>query len=147
VKIRPVTRDEAYAYLREHHRHHGVTTGYKFALGAEKNNELVGVVTVGRPSSRMLQSAEPLTCEVTRLCTNGTRNACSFLYGAARRVAFEMGFQRIVTYILESEPGSSLKASGWKFVRVTKGGSWDRPSRGRADKAPTVPKQLWEAVI
>ena len=40
--------------------------------------------------------------EVTRLCTDGTKNACSFLYGAAARIAKEMGYKQIQTYILES---------------------------------------------
>jgi hypothetical protein len=146
MKARPLTRDEAKAYITAHHRHHTFPAGYKFAIGAEKNDELVGVVLVGRPTARMLQAAEPLTCEVTRLCTAGERNVCSFLYAAARKAAFAMGFTRIVTYILVSEPGTSLKASGWTFVKVTGGGSWDRPSRKRVDKAPTVEKQLWEAV-
>jgi hypothetical protein len=146
MKAKPLTRDEAKAYIQLHHRHHTFPAGYKFAIGAEKNGELVGVVLVGRPTARMLQAAEPLRAEVTRLCTAGERNVCSFLYAAARRAAFAMGFTRIITYILVSEPGTSLKASGWTFVRVTKGGKWDRPSRRRESKAPEEPKQLWEAV-
>lgn len=146
MKAVPVTRDEARAYIKAHHRHHTFPAGYRFAIGAEKNGELVGVALVGRPTARMLQQREPLTAEVTRLCTAGGRNVCSFLYAAARRAAFAMGFTRMVTYILASEPGSSLKASGWVFVGLTRGGSWDRPSRRRIDKAPTEPKQVWEAV-
>jgi hypothetical protein len=146
MTAKPLTRDEARAYIQLHHRHHTFPAGYKFAIGAMKNDELVGVVLVGRPTARMLQQNEPYTCEVTRLCTAGQRNVCSFLYSAARRAAFAMGFRRIVTYILASEPGTSLKAAGWTFVKVTGGGSWDRPSRRRVDKAPTIEKQLWEAV-
>ena len=146
MKAVPLTRDEAREFIRQHHRHHKFPAGYKFAIGAQKNGELVGVALVGRPTARMLQQKEPLTAEVTRLCTSGERNVCSFLYAAARRAAFAMGFTRLITYILVSEPGTSLKASGWTFVQVTKGGSWDRPSRARIDKAPTEPKQLWEAV-
>jgi hypothetical protein len=142
----PFTRDSARAYLRDFHRHHKGTTGYKFAVGALQGGRLVGIVIVGRPVSRVIQKAEPLTCEVTRLCTDGTKNACSYLYGVARRIAFEMGYTRVITYTLESEPGTSLKASGWSFVRKTRGGSWDTDSRPRIDKAPTVPKQLWEVV-
>ncbi len=146
MKATPITRDEARAYVLAHHRHHKFPAGYKFAIGARKNDELVGVVLVGRPTARMLQASEPFTAEVTRLCSAGERNVCSFLYAAARRTAFAMGYTRIVTYILVSEPGTSLKASGWTFVKVTGGGSWDRPSRARVDKAPLEEKQLWEAV-
>lgn len=141
---RPIKRDEAREFIARLHRHHGVPAGWKFGIAAYQGDRLVGVVTVGRPVARMLDDGE--TCEVTRLCTDGTQEACSFLYGRARRCAFEMGYKRIITYILDSEPGSSLKGAGWQFVRETKGGSWDRPSRRRTDKAPTVKKQLWQSV-
>jgi hypothetical protein len=87
-----------------------------------------------------------LTAEVTRLCTDGTRNACSFLYGAASRAAFALGFQRIGTYILASENGATLKASGWRMIGQTSGGSWSRGNRPRFDKHPTEPKTLFECI-
>ncbi|MBO0750453.1 MAG: hypothetical protein J2O44_08505 [Porphyrobacter sp.] len=87
-----------------------------------------------------------MTLEVTRLCTNGHRNACSFLYGAAQRAAFALGYRRIGTYVLKSEPGTSLAAAGWKLIGETRGGSWSRPSRARADKHPLEPKLLFERV-
>ncbi len=140
----PLSLKKASEFIAKHHRHHKPPQGYKFAVGAEVNGEIVGVVVVGRPVARMLDDG--LTAEVTRLCTTGIKNACSFLYAAARRTAIAMGFRKIITYILGSEPGTSLKASGWKFVRMAGGGSWSRPSRGRTDKAPLEQKQLWEAV-
>ena len=82
--------------------------------------------------------------EVTRLATDGTRNACSLLYGAAWRVSKEMGFRRLITYILADEPGTSLKASGWKLVGERGGGSWSRPKRPRVDKHPLQNKFLFE---
>jgi hypothetical protein len=145
VRAVPLTFKEAREYISAHHRHHKPPTGWKFGIGAMKAGELVGIVVVSRPVARMLDDGK--TCEVTRLCTNGTRNACSFLYNAARRCAKEMGYRRIITYILESESGHSLKASGWHFVRAAGGGSWSRPSRGRDDKAPLERKQLWEAIL
>lgn len=143
MKAIPLSFREARAYIDAHHRHHKPPQGMKFAIGAKKGDEFVGVVIVGRPVARMLDDGA--TAEVTRLCTNGQRNACSFLYSAARRAAFEMGYLRIITYILASETGLSLKAAGWRFVRVAGGGSWSRPSRIRTDKAPLEEKQLWEA--
>lgn len=53
----------------------------------------------------MIQSAEPYTMELTRLCTDGTRNAASFLLGAARRATFALGYKRLITYTLEEEGG------------------------------------------
>lgn len=100
---------------------------------------------VGRPVSRMLDDGK--TAEVIRLATDGTRNACSFLYSAARKASKAMGYKKLITYILESEPGTSLKACGFVFVRSAGGGSWSRPSRKRDDKAPVEKKQLWEAIL
>ena len=76
------------------------------------NGRLAGVAIVGRPVSRYLDDG--LTLEVNRLCTDGTKNACSFLYGAAARAAKVLGYHRIVTYILDTESGVSLRASGWR---------------------------------
>lgn len=86
---------------------------------------------------------QALTAEVTRLCTDGTPNLCSRLYGAAMRTCREMGFTKIITYILEEEPGTSLKASGWTREATAGGGSWSSASRPRVDKAPTTKKARW----
>jgi hypothetical protein len=67
------------------------------------------------------------------------------LYGAAWRAAKALGYKRLITYILASESGTTLKASGWKSVYETGGGGWDRPGRKRVDKAPTCAKTLFEA--
>lgn len=139
----PIGWREAKAFVERVHRHHFSPQGWKFGIGAEKGGELVGVVMVGRPVARMLDDGR--TAEVIRLATDGTRNACSFLYGAARRASFELGYRRCITYILESEPGTSLRAAGWSLVGHAGGGSWSRPSRRRVDKAPLQRKQIWEA--
>lgn len=132
---------QANAYIEANHRHHGRVAGLKFAIGAKVDGELVGVAVVGRPVARKLDDG--FTCEVTRLCTDGTPNACSFLYSAAWRVAREMGYRRIFTYTLASEPGTSLRAVGWRRDAETAGGSWSRPSRRRTDKHPIEPKVRW----
>jgi len=124
------------------HRHHKPVVGHLFSIGAVLGEDLVGVAIVGRPVARMRDDG--VTAEVTRLCTDGTRNAYSFLYGASARTAFALGFQRIGTYILASETGTTLKAAGWREIGRTAGGSWSRPSRGRDDKHPTEPKTLFE---
>jgi hypothetical protein len=82
--------------------------------------------------------------EVTRLATDGTRNACSLLYGAAWRVSKEMGYRRLITYILSDEPGTSLKASGWKLLGLRGGNPWNHASRPRVDKHPLQKKLLFE---
>ncbi len=133
---------EANAFVAAHHRHHKPVVGHKFSLGAVQDGELVGVVIVGRPVSRMRDDGS--TLEVTRLCTNGARNACSFLYGAAARAAFALGYRKIGTYILKSEDGASLRACGWRLIGERGGGSWSVPSRPRTDKHPTERKLLFE---
>lgn len=134
---------DANEFVARLHRHHKPVIGHLFSLGAVLNDELIGVAIVGRPVARMRDDG--LTAEVTRLCTDGTRNACSFLYGASARAAFALGFQRIGTYILATESGGTLKAAGWRLIGETKGGSWSRPSRGRTDKHPTQAKMLFES--
>ena len=82
--------------------------------------------------------------EVNRLATDGTKNACSILYASAWKVARNLGYKKLITYILDSENGSSLKASGFKKVGETKGGTWNTKSRPRIDKHPTQKKILFE---
>jgi hypothetical protein len=133
---------EANAFVEQHHRHHKPIIGHLFSIGAAINDKIVGVVIVGRPVSRMRDDG--LTAEVTRLCTDGSKNACSFLYGAAARAAFALGFKRIGTYILADEPGTSLVAANWRLVGEVNGGTWNRNSRPRIDKHPLQNKLLFE---
>lgn len=138
----PMSLDEANAFIVQHHRHHGEVVGHKFSLGAALADRIVGVCIVGRPVSRIRDDGA--TLEVSRLCSDGTRNACSFLYGAAARACHALGYRRIGTYILASENGASLRAAGWRLLSETKGGSWTTPSRPRVDRHPTEPKLLYE---
>jgi len=143
LRITPCTIRAAKRFVAVHHRHHAPPQGALFAVGVARDGVLVGVATVGRPVARGLQDG--VTCEATRLCVQEDNpNACSVLYGAAARAAKALGYWRIVTYTLASEPGTSLRAAGWQRVHTTRGGSWDCPSRPRRDKAPTEPKVLWE---
>jgi hypothetical protein len=142
LAVVPLELGEANAFIREFHRHHGEVVGHKFSLGAALGDRICGVAIIGRPVARMRDDG--LTLEVTRLCTDGTRNACSFLYGAAARASFALGFKRLGTYILARENGASLKASGWRCVGEVRGRSWSCPSRPRVDKHPTQEKLLFE---
>jgi len=132
---------EANTLVEQLHRHHQPSQGDIFRVAAVDSDGCHGVVQVGRPVSRMLDDGE--TVEVIRLATDGSKNVCSFLYSRAARIAQEMGFKKIITYILETEPGTSLRASGWTCEGAAGGGSWSVPSRPRADKAPTCKKQRW----
>ena len=138
----PITLEEANAFVALHHRHHKAVVGHKFSIGASIDGVVVGVAIVGRPVSR--NRDDGLTLEVTRLATNGARNACSFLYGAAARAAFALGYKRIGTYTLQSESGASLRGAGWKVLGEVRGRSWSCPSRPRVDTHPLQNKLLWE---
>ena len=134
---------EAAAFVSEHHRHHTPPVGHVFSLGAFDGDRLCGVAIIGRPVARGRDDGA--TLEVTRLCTDGTRNAASFLLGRAARAAHALGYRRIGTYTLASEGGASLRAAGWRIVSEVRGRSWNAPSRPRTDSHPTTDKLLWEA--
>ena len=138
----PIELKEANNFVNLLHRHHNAVYRDKFRIGCiDDSNKLIGVVQLGRPVSRCLDDGK--TIEVVRLCTDGTKNACSFLYARAARVAKLMGYSKIITYILESESGTSLKASGWIKEADIKGHNWNCPSRPRNTQAPTCNKQRW----
>lgn len=143
MNLRPITFRQACAFVNAHHRHHKPPQGHKFSIGVEVDGELRGVIIVGRPVNRALDDG--YTAEVTRCCTDGTQNACSKLYAAARRAAKAMGYERVITYTLKSETGVSLKAAGWRWKYDTRGRSWNSASRPRIDKHPLCDKSLWEA--
>lgn len=145
LDVCPMTYKEACLFIDVHHRHHKPPQGYKFAIGLHDGTKIVGVITVGRPVARHLD--DTWTAEVTRCCTDGTSHATSKLYAAAWRACRAMGYRRLITYTLIEEPGTSLKAAGWKDVYTTQGGSWNMPSRPRVDKHPTGQKRLWEVSV
>ena len=109
LNIIPISLKKANAFVTAHHRHHKPTAGHKFSIGCEQNGQLVGVAIMGRPVSRYLDDGR--TLEVNRLCTTGEKNACSMLYAAAARAAKAMGYRKIITYTLDTEPGTSLRAA------------------------------------
>lgn len=119
--------------------------GHKFSIGCSENGKLVGVVIVGRPVSRHLDNG--VTLEVTRLCTDGTKNACSMLYGAAARAAKAMGYKKIITYILESESGVSLKAAGWQCFGITGGKQWTGVRKPPVPLYPQEMKYRYEKIL
>jgi hypothetical protein len=143
LRIVPCTLTEAKAYVAQHHRHHDPPTGGLFAVACANDSGIVGVAVVSRPVARMLQNG--WTAEVTRLCTDGSRNACSILYAACWRAARALGWRKLITYTLPEEGGASLRAAGWKCLGEAGGGAWGREERPRVDTHPTQTKLRWEA--
>ncbi|MGO4345515.1 XF1762 family protein [Paenibacillus sp. MCAF9] len=142
LETQPIVFSEACEFVKQHHRHHIPPQGHKFSIAVADADKVVGVVMVGRPVARSYDNGR--TLEVIRCCTDGTKNAASKLYAAAWTAAKAMGYRRLVTYTLVEEPGTSLRAAGWKALHQTRGGSWDTPTRPRIDKHPTGQKTLWE---
>ncbi len=141
MKAVPLTLAQANELIAAWHRHHKPCVGHRFSIGVRSGMDLVGAVVVGRPVGR--KTDQYLVAEVTRLVTNGHPNACSFLYAVAARTAREMGFERIQTFILDSETGKTLEAAGWNFDGITdsKPGKWH--TRERRDDQPEEAKQRW----
>ena len=98
---------------------------------------------VNNPVARALDDGN--TCEIQRLCTDGTKNACSFLYGRCARIAKELGYKKIITYILDTEPGTSLKAAGFTLEYISKPSNKDWSNRKGRDckNYPRGVKQRW----
>ena len=146
LRIVPTTIREANAFVEALHRHHRPVQGAKFAIACATDEQVRGVVIVGRPVARRIDDG--WTLEVNRCCTDGTRNAPSLLYGAAWRAAKAMGYTRLITYTLPQEGGASLRGAGWKLLGHAGGGNWNKPGRPRIDTAKLLQGQklLWEAV-
>lgn len=141
----PISRQDAGAFVDALHRHHEAVTRDKYRVGVANDGKIVGIVQVGNPVARALCDGK--TLEVVRLCTDGTYNACSYLYSAAARIAREMGYEKIITYILDTEDGTSLRASGWHKEADIRGHVWGCPSRPRTTTAPTCDKQRWAKIL
>ena len=147
----PITLKQAREFVAAHHRHNKPPVGWKFGLGLQIGETLVGVATAGRPVARHYDDG--LTLEVNRTCTDGTPNANSMLYGAVWRAAKAMGYKRCITYTQADETGASLRAAGWVKVKTLEARkSWAESSVALKDKRDPVgnggvPRVLWECRI
>lgn len=150
MEIRPTTLRDARRFIAEHHRHNQPPRSWRFGAGLYQGEDLIGVAIASSPVARMLDDG--FTLEITRVCTLGEKNASSMLYGAIGRAAKALGYQRLITYTLSTEPGTSLRAAGFHQVAEGKGGrSWTSAGRGRYERtiwgAPIVPEEgriRWE---
>lgn len=140
----PITIGYARSFVARYHRHHTAPQSGLFAVAVAAESAIVGVAIIGRPIARSYQDG--FTAEVTRCCTLGDRNAPSMLYGAAWRAARSLGYRRLITYTLTTEPGTSLRAAGWRIVGETRARSWaaDSKARPRIDRSSPAQRRLWE---
>lgn len=140
----PLELAEANALVAQWHRHHQPCQGHRFSLGViDGDGNLHGAAIVGRPVARLAGSPRDVL-EVVRLVTDGTENCCSVLYAAAARAGHAMGYQRIQTYILDTERGTSLRAAGWVDEGEAGGGQWKHTDgKPRRTDQPTTIKRRW----
>jgi hypothetical protein len=123
LNLQPITLGKANDWLDGVHRHNGRTSrnGGKFAISAvDEDGDVVGVAIVGNPLSATYMDG--FTAEVLRVCTaseDAPKNVCSMLYAACWRAWRAMGGRRLITYTLQTEAGTSLRAAGWRIVGQT----------------------------
>lgn len=141
LSIRPCHIKTAQEYVGQHHRHNIPPVGGKFAVACYDGDRLCGVAICGRPTAR--QSDNGLTLEIYRNCTDGTYNACSKLYGACIRIAWDMGYQRVITYTLASEEGASLRAAGFACEGQAGGITWTGARKRDYYISPAEMKTRW----
>lgn len=143
MRVRPISQNAASPWMKENHRHlKRKVTGWLFGVEIlDDYGNRIGVAICGRPAARMLQDGR--TCEITRVATDGHRNACSFAYGALRRAAASLGYERVYTYTRVDEPGVSPRAAGFVFDGEAGGGEADRPSRRRKPVEQPIRKHRW----
>ena len=142
LHLMPCDFKTARDFVQDNHRHNRPPVGHKFSIACYDDDRLCGVCMVGRPVARAYDDG--LTLEVNRCCTDGTKNACSILYGAACRAAKALGYKRIYTYTREDEPGSSLRASNWKCEgRAGSASGWTGKRYEGKQQEQSVYKTRW----
>lgn len=156
LTVVPLHLREANALVAKLHRHHKPIRVAKFSIGASISGKLVAAAISMRPASRHLDDGR--TIEVCRMASvlpdddPDARNACSFLYGACARIAREMGFLKITTYILQDEPGMTLRGAGWTLEKTNCGGSKqgfrkNRPNGHEVSEITFTKKQRWAKLL
>lgn len=143
--VRPIELYDANEFIDRLHRHHWAMKTHRFSLGVYFGARLCGVAVCQRPGNQNVDYQRVI--EVARLCTDGTKNACSILYGACARVAKEMGYEKIQTFVLESEPAVTLRAAGWVDEGTVPATPWNTKRKTddaiRLDLNSDEDKQRW----
>ena len=151
LEVRPITLKASCEFIKQHHRHNKPPVGHKFSIAVYAGDALVGVATASRPVARHFDDGR--TLEVSRTCTDGTKNANSMLYGSVWRAAKAMGYLRCITYTQHDETGASLRGAGWEKVKdISARKSWAESSVTLKHKKDPVgnggvARSLWEIKI
>ncbi|MEV4390527.1 XF1762 family protein [Nonomuraea sp. NPDC049607] len=117
LAISPVAIQTARAFAAWTHRHLAPPPEAEIVLGVQTGNgTLVGVVFVSG-----WHCDDEATAEIVCLSTDSTPNACSALLGAARRAARAAGYRRLIARTRLAEPGTSLRAAGFRPIQLVGG--------------------------
>ena len=63
------------------------------------------------------------------------------------RAAKVMGYRKIITYILDTESGTSLRASGWQCAGLAGGREWTGKRRPTEPLYPAQMKYRYEKIL
>lgn len=154
LTVEKSTWGEAGAFVSKHHRHCPKppnARGHIFSLRILNGPEVVGVAMVHRPAARAyngLQMADVARCCVLD-CSHRQLvwNACSQLYGACARESKRRGLRKIITYTLDSELATSLRAAGWNRESQVRARSWAPRGRAVNPKTDTAKKWRWGKIL
>ena len=69
------------------------------------------------------------------------------LYAASARAAKAMGYRKIITYTLDSESGSSLRAAGWSCAGLAGGKCWTGSRKPASALYPAQMKLRYEKLL
>lgn len=150
LKVVPLHLWQANELVTQLHRHHKLIRVHKFSIGATKNGVPCAAAICMRPAARSLDDGTVI--EVARLVSDGTDNACSLLYARCAKIAKLMGYLKIQTYILETEPGISLRGAGWTLEKTGCGGTpqgkrTNRPNGHEVNDVTFMKKQRWAKLL
>jgi hypothetical protein len=146
LRLVPISLAVANEHVAAWHRHNAPVLQCIFRIGAADDHGVLRAVAIVENPKARGNATDGDTVEITRLASDGAANACSLLYGACARAAFALGYRKVITYIQGNEPGTSLKAAGYRVVasRPPRTG-WHTVSRPRDNKTyRSVARQLWE---
>lgn len=146
MRVTDCTVSEARRLVKAWHRHLPDVQGGLFAAKiVDDAGNVLGCAVAGNPP-RVWQGTGRLV--ISRVAVvEGTPNGCSMLYGALVRAARALGWREVWTYTLPEEPGTSLRAAGFRDMGMTDGGEHSRAKRPRKPAVRPEPKRRWRIVL
>lgn len=147
-RLAPITVKAAIEWVKAKHRHLPTVQGGLFAVSVYQGPELVGVGIAGNPARVWQGTGRVVISRVAVLANldsvgDHAAPACSMIYGSLCRAARALGYREAWSYTLPEEPGTTLRASGFSDMGLTKAEEWTRPSRARPAAVRADSKRRW----